>query len=74
MSREVHRNGGYVRHRAAQAEERAWIRARRPKQCKLVMNPWLCRVVARKLGLNWSPERILGWLKKVYPRDRDLAP
>ena len=69
VSREVRRNGGYDRYRAAQADEQAWIRACRPKRCKLEMNPWLRRAVARKLRLNWSPEQIAGWLKTLPPRE-----
>ena len=69
VSREARRNGGYDRYRAAQADEQAWIRACRPKRCKLEMNPWLRRAVARKLRLNWSPEQIAGWLKTLPPRE-----
>lgn len=69
VSREVRRNGGYGRYRAAAADEQAWVRALRPKDCKLAMNPWLRRAVARKLSLNWSPEQIAGWLKTVHPRE-----
>ena len=67
VSREVRRNGGYDRYRAAQADEQAWVRARRPKRCKLAMYPWLRRAVARKLRMNWSPEQIAGWLKQEHP-------
>jgi IS30 family transposase len=35
VSREISRNGGYDRYRAALADEKAWVRARRPKHCKL---------------------------------------
>src|SRR6266446_1566577 len=35
VSREIRRNGGYDRYRAAWADEKAWVRARRPKRCKL---------------------------------------
>jgi IS30 family transposase len=67
VSREVRRNGGYDRYRAARADARAWARARRPKQCKLATHAWLRQVVARQLRLNWSPEQIAGWLKRTYP-------
>ena len=67
VSREVRRNGGYDRYRAATADARAWARAHRPKRCKLAKHPPLRRAVARKLGLNWSPEQIAGWLKRVHP-------
>ena len=69
VSREVCRNGGYDRYRAAVADEQAWVRARRPKRCKLANSPWLRRAVVRKLKLNWSPEQIAGWLKRVHPRE-----
>src|SRR5262245_48058766 len=46
-----------------------WNRARRSKRCKLATNPWLRRAVAEKLGLNWAPEQIAGWLKRTYPKD-----
>ena len=66
VSREISRNGGYDRYRAALADERAWDGARRPKRCKLAQHPPLRRVVARKLRLNWSPEQIAGWLKRAH--------
>ena len=67
VSRELSRNGGYDRYRAALADETAWARARRPKRCKLANNPRLR--LASKLGLNWSPEPIAGWLKRWRPGD-----
>jgi IS30 family transposase len=69
VAREISRNGGYDRYRAAPADEAAWTRTRRPKRCKLAENPQLRRSVARKLRLNWSPEQIAGWLKHVHPGD-----
>ena len=69
VSREISRNGGRDRYRATEADQRAWDRARRPKQCKLAMNRPLARRVAAKLKQNWSPEQIAGWLKAEYPRD-----
>ena len=69
VSREIGRNGGYDRYRAALADENAWIRARRPKRCKLANNPGLRQAVVRKLRLNWAPEQIAGWLKRAYPED-----
>ena len=47
----------------------AWVRARRPKRCKLANNPRLRRAVASKLRLNWAPEQIAGWLKRAHPED-----
>ena len=69
VSREISRNGGYDRYRAALADEKAWLRARRPKRCKLANSPRLRQAVARKLRLNWSPEQVAGWLKRAYPED-----
>jgi IS30 family transposase len=69
VSRELSRNGGYDRYRAALADETAWVRARRPKRCKLANNPLLQRAVASKLRLNWAPEQIAGWLKRARPGD-----
>ena len=69
VSREISRNGGYDRYRASPADETAWVRARRPKRCKLANNPQLRQAVARKLRFNWSPEQIAGWLKSAYPED-----
>jgi IS30 family transposase len=67
VSREIKRNGGCDRYRAAQADEQAWLRSRRPKRCKLANSPWLRECVARKLRMFWSPEQIAGWLKRAYP-------
>src|SRR3989475_10238836 len=46
VSREMSRNGGYDRYRAALADENAWARTRRPKYCKLANNSWLRQAVA----------------------------
>src|SRR6201999_617099 len=46
VSREMSRNGGCDRYRAALADENAWARARRPKCCKLAISPRLRRAVA----------------------------
>lgn len=67
ISREVNRNGGYDNYRAALADQAAWSRALRPKPCKLAGRPALCRTVAEKLRLLWSPQQIAGWLKREFP-------
>ncbi len=67
VSREIKRNGGRDRYRAAGADKRAWAHACRAKRCKLARYGWLRGMVARKLRLQWSPEQIAGWLKRVYP-------
>jgi len=69
VSREIKRNGGQERYRAAQADQAAWDRARRPKICRLAQNQALARIVAGKLQSLWSPEQIAGWLKHTYPCD-----
>jgi IS30 family transposase len=67
VSREINRNGGYRRYRAARADKRAWKEALRPKPCKLAVHPRLRQAVERKLKRNWAPEQIAGWLKRTYP-------
>jgi IS30 family transposase len=67
ISREIRRNGGRARYRAARAEQCAWDRARRPKRCKLARNRALSRIVEEQLRRRWSPEQIAGWLKRTYP-------
>lgn len=69
VSREVNRNGGYDQYRAAIAERQAWVRASRPKLCKLAFNKPLQRVISNKLTRHWSPEQIAGWLKREYPNE-----
>jgi IS30 family transposase len=69
ICRELHRNGGHRRYRAAAADKRAWDRALRPKLCKLARHEELRQLVAAKLQENWSPEQIAGWLKHTYPDD-----
>jgi IS30 family transposase len=70
VAREISRNGGHDRYRAASADYAAWARTRRPKRCKLAENPRLRRAVASKLRLAWSPEQVAGWLKNVHPEDQ----
>src|SRR5579864_1697896 len=69
ISRELHRNGGQRRYRAAAADSRAWDRALRPKLCKLARHEELRQLVAAKLSENWSPQQIAGWLRHTYPDD-----
>ncbi|MGC5703039.1 IS30 family transposase [Pseudomonas sp. NFXW11] len=69
ISREIKRNGDLKSYRANIADQAAWDRARRPKLCKLAMNPVIAQIVASKLRLLWSPEQIAGWLKREYPDD-----
>jgi IS30 family transposase len=69
ISRELRRNGGHRRYRAAGADKRAWDRALRPKLCKLARHEELRQLVAARLQDNWSPEQIAGWLRHTYPDD-----
>jgi IS30 family transposase len=69
VSREVSRNSGRQKYRAANADERAWRSACRPKSCRLAINRSLQMVVAQKLKDNWSPQQISGWLRVEYAND-----
>src|SRR5450432_2501084 len=63
VSREMSRNGGYDRYRATLADESAWVRARRPKRCKLANNPLLQRAVAGETQIGLVA-RADSWLAK----------
>ena len=68
ISREIRRNAPHrSRYRAASAERYAFIRARRPKVCKLARYRRLRGLVAAKLKLEWSPQQIAGWLRATFP-------
>lgn len=69
ISREVERNGGQQAYRAAQAERRAWDRARRPQACVLARRPRLRDWVTRQLERNWSPRQIAVGLEQEFPDD-----
>ena len=73
MSREISRNGGRSRYRAARADERAWARAKRPKDSLLTKSPALRRLVAKKLQDDWSPEQLAGWLSTTYGADMQVS-
>jgi len=72
VTREIARHGGRRRYRAAEADKRAWESVRRPQACKLARNPALSDLVAAKLGEDWSPEQIAGWLKARFPLDQTM--
>ncbi len=72
VSREVARHDGRKRYRASEADQAAWDRARRPKPCRLAAHGRLQKIVAERLGLDWSPEQISGWLKRQYPDDEEM--
>ena len=50
----------------------AWESTLRPKPCALALNGTLRNIVARKLGLDWSPEQVAAWLKLEYPDDERM--
>lgn len=72
VSREVKRNGGRKRYRAAEAERATLRRHRRPKPSKLELSPRLLTVVKERLELQWSPEQISAWLKVEFPDDPQM--
>ncbi len=72
LSREIARNGGAGRYRAASADSRAWKRSLRPKSCKLALHHPLRELVVAKLQLEWSPQQIAGWLRRSHPHDEAL--
>jgi transposase, IS30 family len=43
------------------------VRACRPKRCKLAADERLRAVVEEKLGADWSPQQITGWLAHAFP-------
>lgn len=67
VSREINRNGGLSKYRAVAADRRAWMKAKRPKTCKLNDDANLRAIVSDKLASKWSPEQVAGWLKQTYP-------
>jgi hypothetical protein len=73
VSREVARNGGRGRYRAADADARAWTEGLRPKRCKLAQHPPLRRLIAEKVRLDWSPEQIAGWLARSFGARRRVG-
>ncbi|MFF7082170.1 transposase [Streptomyces lavendulae] len=72
VSREIARNGGRERYRAAPADIEAYQRARRPKAAKLARLPALRATVEEKLRLHWSPERVSGWMRRRFPGDATM--
>lgn len=72
ISREIRRQGGAKQYRAAKADPAAWENALRPKPCKLIESPTLCKIIAEKMHQDWSPEQIGGWLKRCYPDNQEM--
>jgi transposase, IS30 family len=72
ISREVARHGGRRAYRAAHADRRAWVCARRPKPCRLAQHRALCARGAEKLAIDWSPQQIAGWLRRTFPDNPEM--
>lgn len=72
ITREINRNGGREKYRAARADRQAWKRARRPKLCLLRRHPRLCRYVAHGLSQQWSPHQIARRLERDYRSDHSM--
>jgi IS30 family transposase len=72
VSREIRRNGGKQSYRAAEADELAWHRARRPQRCLLARRLRLRKWVAQHLGRHWSPRQIAIGLKRSFPHDGSM--
>jgi IS30 family transposase len=66
ISREIARNRGLQKYRAADADERAWREGLRPKAFHLAVNKPLQKIVAQKLDAYWLPQQIAGWLRVEY--------
>jgi IS30 family transposase len=72
VTRELIRNGGRWGYRAARADERALVQARRPKVAKLVRTPRLRAEVERGLSERWSPQQIAARLRLDFPDDPEM--
>lgn len=72
ISREVQRNRGRRYYKAVDANNCAWRVAKRPKPCLLESHLELRLLVLEKLALNWSPEQIVGCIKRTMPRRRSM--
>jgi IS30 family transposase len=68
VSRELQRNAGRAGcYRATTAHAHAYLRASRPKPSKLAVNGQLRRVVEEDLRRRYSPEQIVGRLRRQSP-------
>ena len=72
ISREIQRHGGANQYRAAKADKDAWNSTLRPKPCKLIECPALCKIIAEKMHQGWAPEQIAGWLKRCYSDNQEM--
>ena len=65
-------SGGRFSYRAAEADRGAWGSALRPKPCLLALHRKLRNIVASKLKLDWSPDRVSGSVKARFPDDESM--
>ena len=72
VSREVGRNGGRRRYRAARADKRALALAVRPKRAKLAACQLLCERVEQDLRARWSPQQISARLRVQFPDQPEM--
>lgn len=72
ISREVKRNGGNIRYRAADAQRRAAGQRRRPKIRKLAACRRLHDAVAERLAKDCSPQQVSERLRKDFPDDPEI--
>src|SRR5664280_3646277 len=73
VSRELSRNADRAGcYRATTAHAQAYVRASRPKPSKLVVNPRLRRKVEEDLRRRYSPEQIVGRLRRQFPDDPEM--
>jgi IS30 family transposase len=73
VSRELARNTGRGSgYRATRAHARAYARASRPKPAKLHTNLKLRRQVEEDLQRRYSPEQIVGRLRRQFPDDPEM--
>jgi transposase, IS30 family len=72
VSREVGGLAGRGRYRATLADDRACLRALRPKRSKLASSPRLRRAVTGMLERRFSPQQISARLRLDYPDDEEM--
>jgi IS30 family transposase len=73
VSRELSRNSDRAgRYRATTAHAHAYVRASRPKPSKLAVNLKLRGQVEEDLRRRYSPEQIVGRLRRQFPDDPEM--
>jgi hypothetical protein len=73
ISRELSRNTGRAGcYRATTAHAQEYVRASRPKPAKLVTHLELRRKVEEDLRRRYSPEQIVGRLRRQFPDDPEM--